>query len=85
MAKVATCKDAGLNCDFIIRGETEDELLENAREHASDAHPTQWEQSSLNTMGAEFVAHSGGGSVITPSNNSLEEYLLTIVGSIEDE
>lgn len=45
MPKFASCKDTGLNCEFIIRAETEEKLLENANEHANAAHPTRVAQS----------------------------------------
>ena len=51
MPKVARCKDTGLNCEFIIRGETEEQLLENATEHANAAHPTRFSQSPMKSMG----------------------------------
>ena len=38
MAKVVSCKDAGVECDFVIRGETEQDILRQAAEHARTAH-----------------------------------------------
>lgn len=38
MAKVIRCSDAGVDCDFIARGETEEELFKNALEHGRIAH-----------------------------------------------
>jgi predicted small metal-binding protein len=32
------CRDAGMDCDFIARGQTNDEILEQARRHAEQAH-----------------------------------------------
>jgi predicted small metal-binding protein len=34
MAKVINCE-----CGFVVRGETDEELLDNAREHIRTAHP----------------------------------------------
>ncbi len=34
MAKVINCE-----CGYVVRGETDDELLAGARKHISDAHP----------------------------------------------
>ena len=28
------CRETGLNCDYIIKGETEEEILRNGAEHA---------------------------------------------------
>ena len=38
MAKVLKCKDMGMDCDFVARGETEDEILKQAAEHAGTTH-----------------------------------------------
>ena len=38
MAKVIYCKDAGVDCDFVARGETEEELFRKALEHGKAAH-----------------------------------------------
>lgn len=38
MSKVIRCRDAGVDCNFIARGETEEELFRNALEHGKKAH-----------------------------------------------
>ena len=38
MTKVLKCKDVGMDCDFVARGETEEEILKQAAEHAGTAH-----------------------------------------------
>lgn len=38
MAKVVKCRDVGVDCDFEARGQTEQEVLRNAAEHARTAH-----------------------------------------------
>ena len=38
MPKVIRCKDAGVDCDFVVRGETEEELFRNALEHGRTFH-----------------------------------------------
>ena len=38
MAKVLRCKDIGMDCDFVARGETEEEILKQAAEHAGTTH-----------------------------------------------
>jgi predicted small metal-binding protein len=38
MAKVLKCKDVGMDCDFVARAETEEEVLKLAGEHAGPAH-----------------------------------------------
>jgi predicted small metal-binding protein len=38
MAKVLRCKDAGFDCKAEFRGETEEEVLRKAAEHAKEVH-----------------------------------------------
>jgi predicted small metal-binding protein len=38
MAKILACKDAGADCDFVARGETEEEILRKCADHAKTAH-----------------------------------------------
>jgi predicted small metal-binding protein len=36
--RVLRCKDAGVDCDYEIRGETEEEIFRKAKEHAMADH-----------------------------------------------
>ena len=36
--KTIHCKDGGVDCDFVVRGETEEELFRRALEHGRKAH-----------------------------------------------
>lgn len=38
MPKTLRCRDAGVDCDFVARGETEEELFQNAFEHGKTFH-----------------------------------------------
>lgn len=38
MAKVLRCSDIGLDCDFVARAETEEEILQQCAEHAAATH-----------------------------------------------
>jgi predicted small metal-binding protein len=38
MPKTLTCRDVGVDCDFQATGETEDDVLRQASEHAKTAH-----------------------------------------------
>lgn len=38
MSKVIHCRDAGVDCDFVVRGETEEELFRKALEHGREYH-----------------------------------------------
>ena len=38
MGKILRCKDIGVDCDFVARGNTEEEVLKKASEHAKKNH-----------------------------------------------
>jgi len=64
MVKTASCKDTGQNCDFVIRGETEEELLANAAQHGTDAHGIgAQEDEYTGTFGRDFISASGPGII----------------------
>lgn len=38
MAMVVKCRDVGVDCDFVARGQTEQEVMQKCAEHARSAH-----------------------------------------------
>jgi predicted small metal-binding protein len=38
MAKVLQCRDLGFDCDGVVRGETNEEVLQGAAQHAQEVH-----------------------------------------------
>jgi predicted small metal-binding protein len=38
MTKILNCRDVGVDCDFVAQGETPEEVLEKARQHARKDH-----------------------------------------------
>ncbi len=57
MAKAANCKETGQNCDFIIRGDTEEELLANAAQHGMNAHRIgAQEDEAAGAYGRDFIS-----------------------------
>ena len=38
MTKVLTCRDVGVDCDFVARGATVEEVMEKASRHAAKDH-----------------------------------------------
>lgn len=38
MAKVISCRDVGVDCDFQARGETVEEIMQKCAEHARTEH-----------------------------------------------
>ena len=82
MPKVASCKDTGLNCEFIIRGETEEKLLENANEHANAAHASQFAQSEYKGL----TSFAGGlGMTDTVGADARRDWLAKVSEAAQDE
>lgn len=38
MAKVLTCREVGMDCEFVARGNTEEEIMVQAAAHAQKVH-----------------------------------------------
>jgi predicted small metal-binding protein len=38
MGKVLHCRDVGMDCDFVARADSEEEILKKAAEHAAATH-----------------------------------------------
>jgi predicted small metal-binding protein len=38
MAYTLACKDAGTNCPYVARGETEEEVLQDGAKHVKEVH-----------------------------------------------
>ena len=38
MAYTLACRDAGVDCDHVARGETKEELMKNAAAHGKEVH-----------------------------------------------
>ena len=36
--KILACREAGIDCDFVAQGETEEELMKTGAEHLKTAH-----------------------------------------------
>ena len=84
MPRVARCKDTDLNCEFVIRGETEEELLENASEHANAEHPTQFSQSPLKGI-ASFVRGFGAAGAASVGDDRRRDWLARVSEAAQDE
>jgi len=48
MAKTISCRDVGVDCDFVATGETEQEILQKCSEHARTTH-------NMNELPAELA------------------------------
>ena len=38
MAKILACRDVGVDCDFVARGETEEDIFRQCAKHGKEAH-----------------------------------------------
>jgi predicted small metal-binding protein len=47
MAKELSCREAGNDCDFMVRSEKEDELIEMVQQHAREVHDTEMSQADI--------------------------------------
>lgn len=47
MAYEIACRDAGYDCDFMIRDENEGELIEFVQQHAREAHDAEMSESDI--------------------------------------
>jgi predicted small metal-binding protein len=36
--KTVSCREAGFDCDHVVKGETEEEVIKNGAEHAMKVH-----------------------------------------------
>jgi predicted small metal-binding protein len=55
-----SCRETGLDCDFIIEGETEEQFLALGAEHAMKVHGLKAEEIFLKTIPCNFLCHSFG-------------------------
>ena len=44
MAKTFACRDVGVDCPYVARGETEEEVMADASQHAKEVHGYTEEQ-----------------------------------------
>ncbi len=41
MPKILHCRDAGFDCDAVVRGESVDDILAQVRRHAAEVHQVE--------------------------------------------
>lgn len=56
---VLACRETGLDCDFVVRGNTREELLKNGadhfiNQHGMDAKGIYWDEIPLNFLCQSF-------------------------------
>ena len=83
MAKTASCKETGLNCEFIIRGVNEEELLANATQHGTDVHRIgAQEDEYAGTFGRDFISPPGMGAGVVGER---ADWLQKVKAAIREE
>lgn len=50
MSSQISCRDAGINCDFMVRSEDKDETIKIARKHAKEKHDKSVSRSELRKL-----------------------------------
>lgn len=55
---ILLCRESGLDCDFVIKGETMEEFLENGADHAIHKHGMRAEDIYLNDIPINLLCHS---------------------------
>jgi len=52
------CRETGLNCDYVIKGETEEDMLKNGAEHAIQVHGMRADDIYFNRIPANFLCQT---------------------------
>jgi len=52
--KTLTCKDIGMDCPWVGRAETIDELVKIFKEHLMEAHKEKWDKEMKNMSDKEI-------------------------------
>jgi predicted small metal-binding protein len=55
---VLVCRESGLDCSFVIKGETMEEFLKNGADHAMQKHGMNANDIYLNDIPANLLCHS---------------------------
>ena len=60
-----SCRESGLDCDYVAEGKTQDEVLKNISEHAVDFHNMRAEEIYEENISAAFLCQAIGKSTST--------------------
>ena len=55
---ILVCRETGLDCDFVIKGETKGELLKNGADHAIQQHSMTSNDIYLGSIPTNLICHS---------------------------
>ena len=60
-----SCRESGLECDYVAEGKTQDEVLKNISEHAVYFHNMRAEDIYEENISAAFLCHAIGKTTST--------------------
>jgi predicted small metal-binding protein len=60
-----SCRESGLECDYVAEGKTQDEILKNISEHAVNFHNMRVEDMYEGTISGAFLCQAMGKSTST--------------------
>lgn len=70
-----SCKESGLECDYIAEGKTEDEVLKHISEHAINVHNMRAEDIYEQNISAAFLCQAIGKMASSSSSHNNNEKL----------
>jgi predicted small metal-binding protein len=70
-----SCKESGLECDYIAEGKTVDEVLKDISEHAVNAHNMRAEDTDEENITAAFLCQAIGKMTSSIHNDNNKEKL----------
>jgi predicted small metal-binding protein len=68
-----SCKESGLECDYIAEGITLDEILKDISEHAVNVHNMRTEDTYEENISAAFLCQAIGKMTSSPTYNNKEK------------
>jgi len=54
--KTLTCREAGFDCDYVVEGETEEEILQKGQEHGKSVHGLKEEDCTPEVRDVALIA-----------------------------
>jgi predicted small metal-binding protein len=72
--KILSCREAGCECDYVAKGETEEEVMRDAVRHNIEEHDKREENmTQMKEMLRSLIRDSGSTATATSSSSSLRQ------------
>ena len=68
-----SCKESGLDCDYIAEGKTVDEVLKHISEHAENVHNMRAEDTYEENTSSAFLCQAIGKMISSSTHNNNKE------------